>query len=107
MNAPSSDFGEAGEQRLRDARKLLGVEKPLSPTILRKDGYRFFFFSREETRMHVHVVPGNGEAKYWLEPSITLARSYNYSQRQLWAIKSLVEEYQHEFIAEWKRHFNG
>lgn len=91
MNAPSSDFGGAGEQRLRDARKLLGVEKPLSPTILRKDGYRFFFFSREETRMHVHVVSGNGEAKYWLEPSITLARSYNYSQRQLGAIKSLVE----------------
>ncbi|MFN7338865.1 MAG: DUF4160 domain-containing protein, partial [bacterium] len=27
----------------------------MSPTVFREDGYRFFFFSREETRMHVHV----------------------------------------------------
>jgi len=55
--------------------------------------------------MHIHVVSAKGEAKYWLEPSVTLARSYNYSPSQLWAIKSLVEEHQHEFIAEWKRYF--
>ena len=28
----------------------------MSPTILRINGYRFFFFSREESRMHIHVM---------------------------------------------------
>ena len=42
----------------------------MSPTVFREDGYRFFFFSREETRM---------EAKFWLEPQIELARNYNLS----------------------------
>ncbi|CAO5008466.1 hypothetical protein MICAER10613_005880 [Microcystis aeruginosa] len=51
----------------------------MSPTVFREDGYRFFFFSREETRMHVHVHCAEGEAKFWLEPQIELARNYNLS----------------------------
>ena len=35
----------------------------MSPTIFREKGYRFYFFSREETRMHVHAYCVNGEAK--------------------------------------------
>ena len=27
----------------------------MSPTVFRAKGFRFFFFSREEPRMHVHV----------------------------------------------------
>jgi len=42
----------------------------MSPTIFREKGYRFFFFSREESRMHVHVISGDGDAKFWLEPEI-------------------------------------
>jgi len=42
----------------------------MSPTIFRERGYRFFFFSLEESRMHVHVRSGNGEAEFWLEPSV-------------------------------------
>ncbi|NJN37011.1 MAG: DUF4160 domain-containing protein [Nitrospiraceae bacterium] len=32
-----------------------------------KAGFRFYFFSREEARMHVHVYCDRGEAKFWLE----------------------------------------
>ena len=42
----------------------------MSPTVFKESGYRFFFFSREEERMHVHVISGDGEAKFWLEPEI-------------------------------------
>jgi len=42
----------------------------MSPTIFRERGYRFFFFSLEESRMHVHVRSGNGEAEFWLESSV-------------------------------------
>ena len=41
----------------------------MSPTLFRERGYRFFFFSREEARMHVHVYHADGEAKFWLEPT--------------------------------------
>jgi len=49
----------------------------VSPTIFRAGGFRFYFFSREETRMHVHAQSGDGEAKFWLEPEIELAVNYN------------------------------
>jgi len=42
----------------------------MSPTIFRSGGFRFYFFSREELRMHVHVHRSNGEAKFWIEPNI-------------------------------------
>ncbi len=46
----------------------------MSPTVFREKGHRFFFFSREEDRMHVHILSGDGEAKFWLEPEIELAK---------------------------------
>ncbi|MDZ7787037.1 MAG: DUF4160 domain-containing protein [Halofilum sp. (in: g-proteobacteria)] len=55
----------------------------MSPTVFREKGYRFFFFSREESRRHVHVVSNDGEAKFWLEPELQLARNYRYSRAQL------------------------
>jgi hypothetical protein len=54
----------------------------MSPTVFREKGYRFFFFSREESRMHVHVVSGDGEAKFWLEPELQLANTYHYNRQQ-------------------------
>ena len=58
-------------------------DQPLSPTIFREDGFRFFFFSREESRMHVHVHCADGEAKFWLEPQIELAQNYGLNDRQI------------------------
>ena len=46
----------------------------MSPTVLRYKHYRFFFFSREETRKHVHVVSPEGEAKFWWEPILWRSR---------------------------------
>ena len=60
-----------------------GDGRVMSPTIFREKGYRFFFFSREETRMHVHVHSGDGEAKFWLEPEIELARNLGFSFLQI------------------------
>ena len=77
----------------------------MSPTIFRKNGYRFFFFSREEARLHVHIVTAGGEAKFWLKPDIELARNYNFSRRQLKEIEIIVEEHYDEFIGAWKQYF--
>jgi hypothetical protein len=56
--------------------------------------------------MHVHVVSGDGEAKYWLEPEIVLAKNYHYSRRQLNEIESLVEVHHDELISAWQKYFN-
>lgn len=77
----------------------------MSPTIFRAAGYRFFFFSREETRKHIHVLSADGEAKFWLEPEIELAKNYRYSRKQLKTIEKLIEEHHHEIIPAWEQHF--
>lgn len=41
--------------------------------------------------MHVHVVSVDGEATFWLEPEIELAKNHRYSRSQLKQIESLVE----------------
>jgi hypothetical protein len=53
----------------------------MSPTIHRERGYRFFFFSREEPRIHVYVICADGESKFWLDPAIELARSTGMSEK--------------------------
>lgn len=79
----------------------------MSPTVFREKGYRFFFFSREELRMHVHVISGDGEAKFWLEPELRLAQNYRYSRHQLREIQSLIEDHYHELVGAWQHHFGG
>lgn len=79
----------------------------MSPTVFREKGYRFFFFSREESRMHVHVVSGDGEAKFWLKPEIQLERSCRFNRQQLKEIELLIEEHHHELISAWQHHFGS
>lgn len=55
----------------------------MSPAVYRKNGFKFFFFSNEEERMHVHIVGHGGEAKFWIAPEIALAKSYNLSVKEL------------------------
>jgi hypothetical protein len=39
---------------------------PVSPAVFREGPFRFFFFSREELRLHIHVQSADGEAKFWI-----------------------------------------
>ena len=52
-------------------------------TIVRDGQFRLFFFSREETRIHVHVSDVDGEAKFWLTPQVGLANHTGLSAAQL------------------------
>ncbi len=55
--------------------------------------------------MHVHIISGDGEAKFWLEPEIKLAKNYNFSRKQLKELESLVELHCNELISAWKKYF--
>jgi uncharacterized protein DUF4160 len=77
----------------------------VSPTIFRDGGFRFFFFSREEPRMHVHVYSGDGEAKFWIEPGIELAQIYGLKASDLGVVRTLIEEHEDEIRRAWEEHF--
>ena len=80
---------------------------PVSPTIFRHGGFRFYFFSREESRLHVHVQGTSGEAKFWLEPAVHLAQNQGLNARQLLAIRRMIEDHADEIRRAWDKHFPG
>jgi len=79
----------------------------MSPTVFKLNGYRFFFFSKEERRPHVHVSCADGEAKFWLDPAVELARNYGLSQVQIGEMQKIVEDRKDELIRAWRSHFRG
>jgi hypothetical protein len=77
----------------------------MSPSIFREKGCRFYFLSNEEERVHVHVTCEEGEAKFWLEPIISLAVDHGLSSRRLSEIQRIVEAHRDEIIKAWQSHF--
>ena len=77
----------------------------MSPTVFRYKNYRFFFFSLEEKRVHVHIDCPQGEAKFWLEPVVALATYHGLSNKQLQDLKKVVEERKDEISKAWYKHF--
>ncbi len=79
----------------------------MAPTVLRQGPFRLFFFSREESRIHVHVAHPDGEAKFWLMPTVALATSVGLSERQLREAQGIVEEHIEEIRHAWHDHFGS
>jgi hypothetical protein len=77
----------------------------MSPTLFREKGYRFYFLSNEENRIHVHVTSAEGEAKFWLEPIVSLAVHYRLNATKLKEVQKIVEEHRNEIIKAWQKHF--
>ena len=63
----------------------------MSPSIFREKGYRFYFLSNEENRLHIHVTGEEGEAKFWIEPIVSLAVAHGLNQNKLSKIQKIVE----------------
>ena len=55
--------------------------------------------------MHVHIHCGDGEAKFWLEPQIELARNYRLSRPRLREIEQIIEEHYDELRTAWQNRF--
>jgi hypothetical protein len=78
----------------------------MSPTVFRDGPFRFFFFSREEERLHIDVQSPDGEAKFWIEPQIELARNYELSAQDLSRTLQLVVDHEQEIRDAWHEHFD-
>ena len=79
----------------------------MAPTIVRDGQFRLYFFSREGTRIHVHVAHPDGEAKFWLTPDVHLAVNVGLSATQLRQAQSSVETHLKEIQHAWQRHFGS
>jgi len=74
------------------------------PTVLRQDGFRFFFYSNEGNEPpHIHVIGKGGEAKVWLEP-VEFSKIYNLNfkdQKQILLIVTANAKILREKYEEW------
>jgi len=75
------------------------------PTVFIEVSYRFYFFSREETRKHIHVSCPDGEVKFWIEPKIDVAIVINLSDAEVAKIQKTVERRLEEINESWNKHF--
>ena len=69
--------------------------------------YEFRFYSRGEVDEppHIHVRKGRLAAKFWLTPTVRLARGGRFRTHELTQILRLVQENQKEFLDGWDRYF--
>lgn len=75
------------------------------PTVLVLDGYRFFFYSNENTEPpHVHVEKAEAAAKWWLTP-VAEAWTTGFSGAQRRRIREILTEHQHEIVEKWHDYF--
>ena len=75
------------------------------PTVLRTQGYRFFFFSLVSGEPpHVHVGQAERYAKVWLE-SFTIAQSKGFRSGELSEIIRIVRENRLSFLEQWDEQF--
>ena len=79
----------------------------MAPTVVRDGPFRLFFFSREESRIHVHVSHADGEAKFWLTPTVHLAAATGLSARHIADAQRVVESHIEEIQNAWHHHFGS
>jgi len=77
------------------------------PTVLRWEGFRFYFYSHEPNEPpHIHVDRDQLSAKFWLQP-IGLARNFGFNARELRSLQAAVIRNQRVFLEAWHGHFGG
>ena len=80
------------------------------PTAFYDSGFRFFFYSSDglEPR-HVHVEKGVGgeTGKWWLEPTVRLARPTKLGTRDQNAVRKIILARRRELIDAWNTHFGA
>ena len=79
------------------------------PTVLRYRGYRFFFYSNEgdpQEPMHIHVIKGECVAKFWLDPEVSVAKSYGMKSSALAMLSKVVSERVDLFKEAWNEYFD-
>lgn len=76
------------------------------PTVLRSNGYRFFFYSNEHLPIHIHVEKDYKTAKFLFD-DFELIRSRGFNASELKEIRKLVTDNERLFKNKWNEYFNN
>ena len=74
------------------------------PTLLNKNGFKFFFYANEHEPKHIHVIKGEGFAKVELA-SLKVVQNY-LKPKDLKIALEIIKENQSNFIRIWDEWFN-
>ncbi|NOQ29940.1 MAG: DUF4160 domain-containing protein [Helicobacteraceae bacterium] len=74
------------------------------PTILKVDGWRFFFFSDEHSPQHIHIEKADAYARIELI-TLKVTDSYNLNSKELKKLLSLVKLNNEELQKAWNEYF--
>ncbi|MBS4029707.1 MAG: DUF4160 domain-containing protein [Ignavibacteriales bacterium] len=74
------------------------------PTLLRKDGYKFFFYVNERLPKHIHVSKGERYAKIELE-TLFVVQNY-FSKPELRKVLDITKANKEYFIKKWNEYFS-
>ena len=74
------------------------------PTLLNKNGFKFFFYANEHDPMHIHVMQGEGFAKIELA-NLKVVQNY-LKPRDLKMALEIIKENQDNFTRIWNEWFN-
>lgn len=76
------------------------------PTILRIEGYRFYFYSHEPNELpHVHIDKAGATMKVWLE-DLRVAKSRGFRSKERSVILAKVEEHRAMMLEAWHEYFD-
>jgi hypothetical protein len=74
------------------------------PTILRIQGYRFFFYSNDHSPPHIHIEKESSTAKFLLK-NITLVKSRRFNSSQLSEIREIILQNRELLQQKWDEYF--
>lgn len=79
------------------------------PTVMRIANLRFYFYSKEEGRPHIHVGNASGtkvpEMKIWLD-TLEVARLKGFSRKAERDILKFVKDHEELFLGKWEEFFH-
>jgi len=75
------------------------------PTVLRIDGYRFFFFSDEHLPRHIHIEKAECYLRIDLEKMV-VTDSYKLSSKEINKLLDLTHEHREALLGAWDEYFN-
>ena len=78
------------------------------PVVLEVRGLRFGFYASDAAEPpHVHVKKDGKQAKYWLEPAVTLEHNSRYRPHELNEIEKLCVQHRDYLLERWHEFFHG
>ena len=81
-----------------ETRRHIHIEKLI-------DGFDFFFYSKEETRRHIHIEKGEKNAKIWLEPDVEVAYNHGFTSKEIKYVLQIIQAYGRSIDKKWNEHF--